>query len=97
MPFFYNDIGLIRLKEEIKFTENIQPIEYEWREVPIDAEIRLTGWGRVKNGSNPDNLQEIQLTHISYEKCKESHGNEVDYGHLCTFNKIGEGSCNGDS
>ena len=97
LPSFHNDIGLIRLKEEIEFADNIQPIEYEWREVPIDSEIKLTGWGRVKDGSIPNNLQEIQLTHISYEECKKSHGKDVDVGHLCTFNKVGEGSCNGDS
>lgn len=100
MPQYHNDIGLIKLKDDIIFTDNVQPIDYEWREVPENGEIRLTGWGRLSGGGKiPDKLQSINLTHISYEKCKKAHGNDdaVDYGHLCTFTKAGEGACNGDS
>ncbi|XP_070496149.1 chymotrypsin-1-like [Chironomus tepperi] len=98
MPEYHNDIALIRLKEKIQFTDNIQQIEYESSEVPVDEKITLTGWGRLnKDGPGSDNLQEIQLTHISYEKCKESHKDAVGDGHLCTYNKVGEGTCNADS
>lgn len=84
--------------EEIQFNDNVQPIEYDWREVPDNGTIRLTGWGRLSaSGKIPDNLQSINLTHISYETCKSAHGNDMDYGHLCTFTKFGEGACNGDS
>ncbi|KAG5681761.1 hypothetical protein PVAND_011170 [Polypedilum vanderplanki] len=99
-PTYHNDIGLIRLKEAIQFTDNIKPIDYEWREVPENASIRLTGWGKLSTiGAIPDKLQEIELKHISYEECKKRHDDDenVDYGHLCTFNKAGEAACNGDS
>jgi trypsin len=99
-PTYHNDIGLIRLKESVQFSDSVREIEYEWREVPENVSIRLTGWGRTSTiGAIPDKLQEIELKHIGYEECKERHGNDegLDYGHLCTFNKIGEAACNGDS
>jgi trypsin len=100
-PTYHNDIGLIKLKKAIEFNEKtIRAIDFEWREVPDSAVIRLTGWGRTSAGGPiPDHLQEINLNHISYENCKQRfNGDEnVDYGHLCTFNKIGESACNGDS
>jgi trypsin len=78
----------------------VQAIEYEWRKVPENASIRLTGWGRLyAGGPVPNSLQTIELRHIDYEECKSRHTNDagVDYGHLCTFNKAGEAACNGDS
>lgn len=97
-PSFYNDIGLIRLKENVKFEEKVQAIDYEWREVAPNDNVQLFGWGRLGAGASiPDHLQTIMLKHISYEECFFRHNNDssVDYGHFCTFNKIGEAACNG--
>jgi trypsin len=44
---YHNDIGLIRLKKEIKFDEKTQMAEYLWKEVPENATLTLTGWGRL--------------------------------------------------
>lgn len=46
-PQFANDIGLIEVDGEIEYNENVQPIKYSDNEVPDDAEVQLTGWGRL--------------------------------------------------
>lgn len=46
-PSFHNDIGLIRLKTPIIYSEKVKAIEYSEHEVPEDAIITLTGWGRL--------------------------------------------------
>uniref|UniRef100_U5ESQ1 Putative trypsin-like serine protease n=1 Tax=Corethrella appendiculata TaxID=1370023 RepID=U5ESQ1_9DIPT len=99
-PNFHNDIALIRLKENIKFNNLTQPIEFSYEVVPNDAVITLTGWGRLSaGGSLPNLLQTIDLKYVDYDKCRELHNysENVDIGHLCTFNKLGQGACNGDS
>lgn len=97
---YHNDIGLIQLKEPIQFSQRIQQAEYSWKELPENASLTLTGWGRLSaGGAAPNKLRTIDLNYVSYEKCKELHSNDdgVDYGHVCTFNKRDEGACNGDS
>lgn len=42
---FANDIGLIRIVGEFKFTDLVQPIEYSERELQDGSVLTLTGWG----------------------------------------------------
>ncbi|XP_058065017.1 chymotrypsin-2-like, partial [Anopheles bellator] len=75
-------------------------IEYSEHEVPVNATVRLTGWGRTSAGGPvPTKLQTINLRTLSNADCKVQSGNpaNVDVGHVCTLTKSGEGACNGDS
>ena len=47
----------------------------------------------------PNKLHTIDLNYVEHEKCKELHNesSDVDVGHICTLNKVGEGACHGDS
>jgi len=100
-PAYANDIGLIQIAGNITFGKATQPIEYSAKPVPDNATLVLTGWGRLSAGGLiPDKLQAINLTFINYESCKSkfpAEDNDVDVGHICTLNKIGQGACNGDS
>lgn len=96
-PRFANDIALIKVNESIEFNNYAQPIEYTNVAVPDESVVELTGWGRLSSwGAVPTHLQAINLTYISYEKCREiyNRSTDVDIGHLCTLNVKGQGACN---
>lgn len=46
-PMFANDIGVLRVKEQISFNKNVQPIEPSSQEPPHGSSALLTGWGRL--------------------------------------------------
>ncbi|XP_050075369.1 chymotrypsin-2 [Anopheles maculipalpis] len=99
-PQFHNDVGLVRLEQPVKFSDTVKSIEYSEKEVPVNATVRLTGWGRTSvNGPVPTLLQSLNVVTLSNEDCKKKMGNpaNVDVGHVCTLTKAGEGACNGDS
>ncbi|XP_031631154.1 chymotrypsin-2-like [Contarinia nasturtii] len=96
-PIFDSDIALIRV-DKIKFSTKIQPIKCSPRYVNAGAKVQAFGWGRLSaNGRNSQFLQTIDLKAISNKQCEEYYGNQAQNTNLCTFNKIGEGVCFGDS
>lgn len=99
-PPFHNDIALVKLKTPLEFREFVQAVEYSERQLPVNATVRATGWGKVStSGSVPRMLQTINLRYVPYEECKRllEDNPAVDLGHICTLTKEGEGVCNGDS
>ncbi|XP_055321233.1 transmembrane protease serine 9-like [Sitodiplosis mosellana] len=99
-PSFANDIAVIRVKGSIALNDKVKTIEYSSEEVPDDAVLQLTGWGRLQaGGALPQLLQIIKLNAVQTERCKEIYGSSapVHDSHICTLTKVGGGACNGDS
>ncbi|XP_066594933.1 transmembrane protease serine 9-like [Prorops nasuta] len=95
---FLNDVGIIKVVEDIQFTDKIQPIKLLSKEPEKETyDVVLTGWGRLSaGGALPNHLQEINLVTTTEKACKASHW-QVTNSHICTLTKRGEGACNGDS
>lgn len=96
--FLVNDVALIRVSEDIKFTDFVQPIPLATNNnVKAGDAAVLTGWGRLGAYKRiPNHLQQIDLRLESPEACNAAHW-RVGPSHICTFTKVGEGACKGDS
>lgn len=46
-PRLSYDIALIQVKQTIEFNDRVKPIELSSEEVPDDAVLQLTGWGKI--------------------------------------------------
>ncbi|XP_052754637.1 chymotrypsin-2-like [Galleria mellonella] len=95
-----NDVSVIRVTENIEFTEKIKPIQLPERDTESGASLLLTGWGRLSYpGSLPNKLQMINLTALSTERCQSlmNKVNPVYDTQICSLTKSGEGACHGDS
>lgn len=70
-----NDVAVLRLSKNITFGGNVAKIGLDQGYVAENSSAVLSGWGTTKYpGSVPDDLQYINLTTISYSKCKARYG-----------------------
>ncbi|XP_047524458.1 chymotrypsin-2-like [Pieris napi] len=100
-----NDIALLRTTKKIKFTEKVKAIELATEDPKPGDKCKLSGWGfTTQNQDNsPDKLQWLDVKIISNEDCKTSlirryeKSFPITENHICTYNKNGEGNCQGDS
>ncbi|XP_011313046.1 chymotrypsin-1, partial [Fopius arisanus] len=94
----YEDIALLRMEKAIEYNDFVQPIALPQEDITdFTVTADFAGWGRTENhGSIPNELHEIQLKIISYEKCKKLR-REITEEHICTFTELGRGTCQGDS
>ncbi|KAH8276643.1 hypothetical protein KR044_001091, partial [Drosophila immigrans] len=94
---FLNDLAVLRLETPLIFSDNIKPIALPTENTPDDADIIISGWGRLTAGGDlPRYLQWNTLQSISFAKCDELIG----YGKenmLCLLHPANNGACNGDS
>lgn len=94
---FLNDLALLKINEDIEFTENVQPIELETKEIPIESKVIISGWGHLETkGKCPLILKWNTLETISQQSCaKKIFRNSPAL--LCLAHTKGNGACNGDS
>ncbi|KAF2881833.1 hypothetical protein ILUMI_24334 [Ignelater luminosus] len=98
-----NDIGLIILKEPLRYSNSVRPVELETRQIGAGVNVVLSGWGITSfPGQLPNNLQYINLTTISNDECEAAYREAraslpIYKEELCTLTRRGEGACKGDS
>ncbi|XP_055915313.1 serine protease SP24D-like [Eupeodes corollae] len=94
---FLNDLAVLTLAKSLSFSKKIAPISLQNREIPHDAQVLISGWGRLStNGDIPMQLQYNTLNAVSERRCFASQGLNDD-SILCLAHQKNNGACNGDS
>lgn len=100
-----NDIGLLKLDRNVKFSEFIQPACL-WNELPNPSVYNRTGfvagWGYTEQGDAPANiLRENQMPVVDSWNCLESNravfGQYLRPTNYCAAYRTGTRSCSGDT
>jgi len=108
----HNDLAILYLERDVDFSDTIRPIC-----IPTDDPLRskdflgyqpfVAGWGKTQEAGNSANvLQELQITVLSNNECKEKYKligkfvseQQFDSAVICAGELIGgKDSCQGDS
>ncbi|XP_066151882.1 venom protease-like [Euwallacea fornicatus] len=103
----YHDIGLIELKNKVKFSDYIGPIcLHQTSNVSTNFAI-ATGWGATAfGGSNSSHLIEVSLNLVNNKDCNVYYRNRhlhkalqgiLDETQICAGGNDGKDTCQGDS
>ncbi|XP_053673001.1 chymotrypsin-1-like [Anopheles nili] len=99
-----DDIALVRLTAPLVFGKRVKKIRLSTETIPLNASLTLVGWGDIgQNREQPRTLQTISLRNIGLDRCREMYDGYLKLqfsiydGNLCTYNKINQGTCYGDS
>lgn len=99
--YLYNDIALIKLKEEIIFDNYTRPICLDNAPHSKKKSLFAIGWGTMSKGSDerPEILQQIELSEMKIRRCKlsyKSKGYKIQRSQICARSSGGD-TCQGDS
>ncbi|GLV41993.1 uncharacterized protein CBL_10152 [Carabus blaptoides fortunei] len=88
-PSSYNDIALLKLNSEVKFTEYVKPICLPVTPMAeVVSVLEATGWGKVETGQPSSHLLKVKLDEFSHEQCNET------YMHIMSMRKLKYGIVN---
>ncbi|XP_063913931.1 brachyurin-like [Zophobas morio] len=94
-----NDVGLIRFRIPIEFTDYIQPIFYlPANDMKPDYGLLATGWGQISDDDAEltDELKWVTITSLTNDECKITYGDQIKDYMLCAAGNYNEGLCIGD-
>ncbi|XP_063913562.1 brachyurin-like [Zophobas morio] len=94
-----NDIGLIKLRLPITFTDYIQPIErLPVSEVPDYVSASVFGWGQIsdEDAGLSNALQWVRVVTVTNAECSLTYGSQITDTMVCVEGNYNEGTCYGD-
>ncbi|CAH2320185.1 transmembrane protease serine 4 [Pelobates cultripes] len=95
-----NDIALMKLKSDLRFSASIQPICLPGFDISLlpATVLWVTGWGDTQEGGNLATvLQQVSIQVISYDTCNNEYG-QILPSMLCAGRVSGGlDTCQGDS
>ncbi|KAF5274177.1 hypothetical protein FQA39_LY18734 [Lamprigera yunnana] len=93
-----NDIAVLKLMNEISMNGAAYPIFLGDSFVNGGVACVLSGWGfRQESGPVSEYLQYVFLETLNNNECSKQLSTTIEESQMCTFTKIGEGSCYQDS
>jgi secreted trypsin-like serine protease len=96
-----NDIGLIKLRIPITFTDYIKPVNNlpSYELLPNTGGLMSMGWGQTSDETAglEEELNFVYLIPISNEECRLTYGNQIKDSMVCVGGNFNEGFCQGDN
>nr|CAD7432064.1 unnamed protein product [Timema monikensis] len=94
-----NDIGLIKVNQDILFSLEVGPVCLPWNYKGSYAgeTVEALGWGTLQfGGETPSQLQKVGLQVISYQQCLSYYNSGITQNQMCTYSQ-GKDACQSDS
>ncbi|CEJ79841.1 hypothetical protein VHEMI00056 [[Torrubiella] hemipterigena] len=93
------DIAILRLKDDVKFTDSIKAIGLASTSPAVGTKGRVSGWGRKDDGVDSTTLRDVYVPVISNKDCQkyvDAEGITISNRTFCAL-ETGKGPCQGDS
>ena len=99
-PYFYNDISVLRLNDDVPYSSTIQPVRLAGASARLVGNTALVlGWGRTSDGGpRSPLLREVEVEIWSDRRCREAYSGVANIrpGMVCAGSP-NKDSCTGDS
>lgn len=99
---FDHDIGLVRLSQEVNYSDYIRPICIPWytaNSAQGDSVV-VAGWGRTLAGRRSPTKQKLTILIANKPNCVHKYGHEgrtITDNQICAGGNYLEDTCDGDS
>ncbi|KAJ3656420.1 hypothetical protein Zmor_015500 [Zophobas morio] len=94
-----NDIGLIRFRMPITYTQYVQPVYLPFRVIGDGESAISIGWGQTSDSDAEfsTTLKYVSVVSLSNQECKITYGNQITDNMICAAGNYNEGTCVGDN
>ncbi|KAK4887599.1 hypothetical protein RN001_003870 [Aquatica leii] len=94
----FNDIGLLRLAENVDFTDYIRPICLPSSDfTDLDALRTIAGWGITEDGKSSDIKLKAQVPLVGNRQCSKKLRIPLNENQFCAGGRDRKDACRGDS